>query len=166
MQTSWLKKLSLLCALTSAALLSACGPQGGVSKEQVDAMMAERYAQGLEEEHVEAAGFKFVQNGSDLYLYKDGQPASTLTLSEGQVYTLDVLFLDANGQIIDFSVHTPGEFNARVKSSNTGVVKYAASDYFKGKLTAVSAGTATVTVDLVHLDHPDYTASFNVEVTF
>jgi hypothetical protein len=166
MKTS-LKKLSLLFALTSAALLSACGgPQGGVSKEQVDAMMAERHAQALEEEHVEAAGFKFVRNGSDLYLYQDGQPASTLNLTAGQTHSIQVLFLDANGQIIDFSVHAPGEFNARVRSSNTNVVRYSSTSAFSGNLRAVGAGSAIVTVDLVHLDHPDYSASFNVRVTF
>jgi len=161
-----MKRLSLLCALVSAALVSACGPQGGVSKEQVDQMMATRYLESLSEEHVEAAGFKFVRNGTDLYTYVDGQPASTLTLKAGQNYAIEVLYLDETGAIIDMSVHAPGEFNARVLSSNNRVVKYSATNYFTGTLSAVGAGSATVTVNLVHEDHPDYTASFPVSVTF
>jgi hypothetical protein len=149
-------------------VLTACGPQGGVSKEQVDALMAARHAQVSteSEEHVEASGFKFVNTGSDLYVYRDGQPVGTLYLTAGEVHPIEVLFLDESGNAIDMSAHEPGEYNARVDSSNRTVVKYVSTGDFTGELRAEDVGTAGMTVHLVHADHPDYSGTFNVEVTF
>ncbi len=168
MRTSSMKKLSLFCALALTTVLTACGPQGGVSKEQVDALMAARHAQvsAASEEHVEASGFKFVSSGSDLYAYQDGQPVDTLYLTVDDEYSIEVLFLDDLGNVIDFSGHTPGEFNAAINSSNAQVVTYSSSSDFTGDLSAEGVGTASMTVYLVHEGHPDYSATFNVEVTF
>jgi hypothetical protein len=163
------KKLSLISPLLLALLTVACGGAEDVSaKARIDAMMAARHQQAVmqaaEEPHVEPGGFNFVSNGSDLYVYRDGQPVQTLFLAAGKTYPVNVIFVDVSGNPIDFSVHPPGEFAARVSSSNTNRVNYTATGYFAGNLAASSRGQATLSVILLHQGHPDYTASFPVEV--
>jgi len=165
MQKSSMNKLTLFGALALTTLLSACGqPEASISKEQVDALMAARYAQALEEPHLEPDGFKFVSNGSDLYAYRNGQPTSTLLLTLGQTYPVEVLFLDLSGSVIDFSAHAPGEYAAVVESRDSTKLTWTSTGYFTGNLKAVARGKNSLRVALSHNGHIDYEASFNFEV--
>jgi hypothetical protein len=165
MLKSSMNKLSLFGALALTALLSACGqPASSVSKEKVDALMAARHAQALEEEHVEPDGFKFVSNGSDFYVYRNGQPTSTLFLTLGQTYPIEVLFLDDQGGIIDFSAHEPGEYEALVESKDTNKLTWTSTGYFTGNLKAVGRGKNKLRVGLLHDGHLDYDATFDFDV--
>jgi hypothetical protein len=126
------------------------------------------------EEHIEAAGVLIGYQGADLLRYRDSDPVGPpqLTLSEGVIYTdVEVYFLDEAGDTIAIEHDHAGggaeEFGLGVTIGNESFVTWDPSptDDFAGTLTAVAVGTTTITIELLHEGHADYTSpDFTVAV--
>lgn len=164
-------------ALVAVAFTAACDgtPTDGASavdgKAHLDRLMAVQFARpSFDSPHKEPSGFQFVRtdNSSQLYVYRDGQPAGTLSLSASTSYPVRVLFYDQRGRTLNVCSAT--DHDVEVTVANTAIVTYAKASNCTGSLVAGSAGSTTYQVVLEHFTsgswHADWTSpSLNVTVS-
>lgn len=105
------------------------------------------------EDHAEAAAVRLTVGNQVVTVTAAGAQTGTLTLPQG-THTVAVAFLDAGmDPITDFE---DGLSLQVVPVSGTTGVSFTASGLTGGTLTASTPGQKTVSVRLMHGDHPDF----------
>lgn len=105
------------------------------------------------EDHAEAAAVRLTVGNQVVTVTAAGSQAGTLTLPQG-THAVAVAFLDAGlNPITDFE---DGLSLQVVPVSGTTGVSFAATGLTGGTLTASTAGQKTMSVRLMHGDHPDF----------
>jgi hypothetical protein len=140
-------------------------------KAHLDRLMAQQFAQpSFDSPHKEPSGFQLVRtdNNSQPYVYRDGQPAGTLSLATGTSYPVRVLFYDQKGRTLN--VCSEADHDVEVNVTSTAVVSYGKASSCTGSLMAGSTGSTTFQVVLEHLTtagwHADWTSPWlNVTVS-
>ena len=123
------------------------------------------------DDHIEEAAGILIRAaaGDTLFMHLDADPfppAPHFTLSQGTDTEVDMFFVDEHGDIID----TQGgaeEFGLEVTTGDDAILMWTPSspDGFAGTLAAGAVGSTTITLDLLHEGHSDYTSpDFTVDV--
>lgn len=123
-----------------------------------------------EEEHVEAAGFAIELDGTEILRYLDAEGGTpTLSMAVGTTYEAVVVFLDPDGDPLEHEEHEGEEEDElRVTIGNGSVLSWTPEEHdheeeggeehleFHGELEALSVGSTTMQLCILHEDHCDY----------
>lgn len=111
-------------------------------------------------DHPDVASVRLTVGSQTVTVTESGQ-TGTLTVPQGQS-TVGITWLDSGGSTITFTQVV----TLQIVSVTAGTgVSFAASGLGGGLLTTTSAGQKSVTVRLIHGDHPDFEATMNFTVT-
>lgn len=107
--------------------------------------------------HADAVRVQVVdaQSGQEVASATSTAATGSLTLRAGSTRELTVNFLDASGRPV-----SAGEagFSLRATVVSTGVARFDNTGSNAGRLTGVAPGSTSVTFDLMHGGHPDFSA--------
>ena len=129
-----------------------------------------------QEEHIDAEGLILELNGNEVYREFQGAIIiNNITLGINEVLDLSVHFLDDDGDEIEHEDEEGDEDELDFQISNTDIISIVADEHEEVdgdgehhelgfEMTALSSGTTTFTIKLMHEGHADYT-SFPISVT-
>jgi hypothetical protein len=112
------------------------------------------------EDHAEVAAVRLTVGAQSVTVNAAGTQTGALTLAQG-THAVVVSYLDVGGDPVD-EVEEDLSLQIVTVGGTTGVT-FAANGLFAGTLSATSAGQKTLSVRLMHGDHPDFAQ--NVVIT-
>jgi hypothetical protein len=109
----------------------------------------------------EVASIRLTVGDQTYTIDESGVEPSPITVPVASV-PVEADFLDDEGQPVDGL--TDDEFELGLEVGDPSLLTYVPTDAFEGTLTGTQAGETTISVSLIHEDHPDF-GPFPVPVT-
>ena len=109
------------------------------------------------EEHADAEGLTLTLNGSEVVRVDEGSVTGSISIPVGtETARITLHFLDHDGE--EFTPDDP-DFSLGHSFSNNGIIELkqdAGDGTFNFHLDGIATGTTTLTLELLHGDHPDF----------
>ena len=181
--------ISRLMLLSFVAIFSFVGGCGEDDNPIVDNHAQEEEGTQL---HADADGFALEVDGSEVYRQFQGTDSGGLTVGAGKEIEVHVVFLDASGTeihvgeeeedehghdeeetfslglsdydpaIIDIHLSEDGEGHAEDEHGND---EHGEEEQWRFEVVGLKIGTTKIRLQLLHGDHPDFTAALLIPVT-
>lgn len=169
-----ISRLMLLTFVTLLPFMSGCGEDDNpiIDDEHDHEQEAEAVL------HADADGFVLEVEEAEVYRQLQGTHSGGLTVSAGDEIVVHVVFLDASGaevhldEVDDAEVYTLGlsDYDSAIIDIHLSEAEAEPDEHAHGEemgfeVVGLKAGTTEIKLQLLHGDHPDFTAALPIPVT-
>lgn len=128
--------------------------------------------------HADADGFNLEVNGTMVYHQHQGAHEGGLTVGVGEEIEVHVVFIDANGAevhlaevdttevyTLGMSDYDPAIIDIHLTEEEAEPAEHGHGEELGFEVAGLKAGTTEIKLQLLHGDHPDFTAALPIPVT-